>query len=211
MISLLDVMDRDKNISRIEYFCYSHAPVIYKILYDKYHRPEIYKDIRNTTIYDARMNRDRNNNKIYDFKSNSVSVSTDQNKKERMPFKEQLVFEYYKNLMQEKRNLYYLSGSFVVNLLFVKTFQKLKLESKEFIFLDNNRLIYNKLNDMRKVLYKILRANLYFVGCITFILFLRINIYKHLVHIEEEKEISKNYKREIILYNSIFKKGNSII
>lgn len=216
---------------RLKYFT---SPTIYKILYDKYSRPDIYRSICELKISEintldtdfkksviknfSNMNKTLDENFYSQYKyndknsqsnppealtSNNQSLLTTTNYQNYTnSFPELIVLSYYNQLFQEKSFIAALSlitlGQFTLSKVL-----NINWDRKKFIFLDNNRAIFNKIikanvglaNLTQLSFYLTLSALLYFTSKM---------IYRNLYDkLEEEEMIKDKYKRSLILYQQL--------
>jgi hypothetical protein len=87
---------------------------------------------------------------------------------------------------------------------FYKTLQLLQLEKKQFIFLDNNRAIFNKIVKGNLGMIKFLKFNFYVTSGVTVYFICDYFNKKYFTKLLEEKKLEQNLQRTVTLYNKLF-------
>jgi len=174
---------------------YLTSPIIFKILYDKYNRPEIYEQIRANKLYE--LSKFHNKKLKNNFSSQNLVVNAEY-------FQEVLVYYFYEYQFKEK--------VFILNLTIFNLFQffTMKLiknicnDATLFVFLDNNRAIYNKIIKSNIGLTKIISFNIYICSLLTGYSLCRFLIKSINRPKREELYLRDKYKRSLLIYNKLF-------
>ncbi len=127
-----------------DYIKYQIFPLSYKMIYDRIFRPDIYAQVNSNSIYNIRHN---NNN----LKGGMCKINSFFNREENIVEKDKTIQEFL--ILQHYGNAYndlITSASFIGVLLFTKMLKYIGLKQineilSPFIFIDNNRLIFNKI------------------------------------------------------------------
>ena len=179
---------------------YFQAPIIYKILYDKNSRKEIFDSIKEKTVHEIQFENfklDKNFNQFPIDEKNTASYPT-------TDFTEFLILSYYDHLYKEKILAHLFTFFTLFQFFIFKMFKSVNWENKKFIFLDNNRMIMNKICSFNLFLQGLMKINLFLLGGLTFYYYMKYisdklgNSVK-----DEEKEIEEKYKRSILLYSKL--------
>ncbi len=190
------IINVDKFNNFLEKIKYQTSPALFKILYDKYNRPNFYNSVLQNKISDDKK-------KIHTIKS-EFQYNNDQLSS--MIFEENIIYSYYEQLYKDK--------ILITSTLLISLFQfglygvlhKINLDSRTFIFLDNNRLLFNRLLTIAKAVKSFLMFNVTvsMLFCIFYTgkYFVRV-YYKPKV---EEEYLRNNYRRSLLIYNKQFKK-----
>jgi hypothetical protein len=172
-----------------QYFLYKTSPAVFKLLYDKYYRTDIYNDIRQKTFAT-----------VEEIPINfSPGVYNDKIPTNVADFK---ILDYYMNRSENSIKAIATFSAACLNGLIYGILRTLQLEKKEFIFLDNNRMIYNRLNLAKIIFREFVKVNGVLLLGLSFIYLVRFISYRF--HPPEEIEMVMNkYPRDIALYNRL--------
>jgi len=184
----------DKFNNFLEKIKYQSSPVLFKILYDKYNRPNFYNSILQNKISDDKKNIQTIKS---EFKPNKEEISS-------MVFEENIIYSYYEQLYKDKLLI---TSTLLISLFqigFYGALHKINLDNRTFIFLDNNRLLFNRLLSITKGVKSFIMFNITasLLFCIFYIgkYFTRV-YYKPKV---EEEYLRNNYRRSMLIYNKLF-------
>ena len=126
------------------------------------------------------------------------------NENQDIKIEELIVIKYYENLFESKLKFLvsFCMGGF--NYLLYKIFNRFTKDQRKFIFIDNNRLIYNKLCDANKIIGSITKYNSFF-----FFIASSLFLFSHLVILYNKPyeifDLEIAYGRENVLYQNIYK------
>jgi hypothetical protein len=167
---------------------YKTSPSIMKLLYDKYYRNELFNKITKSSYIEP-------GSIIYSNFENT-KINND------IIFEELVALKYYTTIFEYKMKIA-LSISFsVLNYIIYRMIKVNNMQSKEFVFVDNNRMIYNTLNKTHSTLAKIIKYNAMIsfslsMGLVTLLLF------KYFEVPDEVYEITNTYEKEKITYDKL--------
>jgi hypothetical protein len=183
-------------ISLLDKFNYLTAPLAYKIVFDKYRRPELYsklvsKEITQINEKDTKALRHIEFENLKDFS-------------ECENFEEHLIYHYYEGLSFIKKSIIGIGLVIYFQYLFLNILNSSKLDDKMFVFLDNNRAIFNRLMRFHKNLQIFIKFNYGLCKYIFlyFVIVLAIKMYYKPK--EQEENILENYKRTQLIYKKLF-------
>jgi hypothetical protein len=116
-----------------------------------------------------------------------------------------LVFQFY-NMINIKRffSIGLLSIT-SINALFYIVLRSMNLKNQFFIFVDNNRHIYNQINSFRYGFYNLVKFNFFFFAMLTTGHILYTAYCYNFRPLKEEDLLKQNYQREILIYDKLFK------
>jgi len=177
-----------------DYLKYSLFPETYKIIYDRVYRPNIFEKISLCTIYNIRHKYTDLNKRL-----SSVESFKDVTKDSEQNIEEFMILQYYDNVFTELITSITFLSLFVFSKF--KSFISPKTNTVPFIFIDNNRLLYNNLipkNIQLKKYYMIVELSFMLLGCY----YLARTVYNIKINklSEEDKFKEKINKRIFILY-----------
>jgi hypothetical protein len=169
---------------------YLVSPDAFRLLYDKYYRTDLYNQVRSRTFSGtSKIDYKEFNNKVY-------------NQKLIPKIDELIVINYYMNLGEYYLKMILALVGASVNSLFYFSMVRMKFEKRNFIFLDNNRLIYNKLNFGRVLVREGVKINsIWLFGATLYFLF-QYSSKKYFVPVEID-QIGQTYNRDILLYQRV--------
>ncbi len=186
---------------RLEKHKYNSSPILFKILYDKYFRSDLYEKIRKEEISDSLSDTSIRGLKFdlaYFDKVNDVLPENNQNFDE-------LVYMNYHNFLHKEKIIF---GKFAMFALgqycLIYLLKKAKLENSKFIFLDNNRLIYNKLISVKMILFGVMKLNLICLSVGFTYFFANYLTEKYSIDLStEENDIQNRHRRSHMLYSKL--------
>ncbi len=193
--SIFNFNYRQKITSLKEKLKYNFSPISYKILYDKYCRPEIYNSITHLLI--SNFKRENILDLELDYFPSEFKISNVET------YPEILVLQYYHNLFEEI--------TFISSLLFLtfnqyavyKISENLQWEKRRFIFLDNNRALFNKIAMCNIGFSGVAKFMMYMTFFITSIYTCKLGCNMMVEGLEEEAVVMNMYKRSEMLYNKL--------
>jgi hypothetical protein len=193
---------KEKINLKLEKIKYLSSPIIYRILYDKYNRPEIFSKIRTNKISEVKYEKVM---KI-EMTNKFINIPDNQNiaNQSKIAFQENLIYSYYNTIFNERVFLLNLVAINLSQVAIYKLLTNLNFDKKSFIFLDNNRAIFNKILSVCKGLTNFLKFN---VGLTTIMLVYFSGNYlvkEYYRPSQEEKLLIDEYKRSNMLYRKIF-------
>jgi hypothetical protein len=206
MSTIAKYLSGEKIENFIEKRKYLNAPLIYRILYDKYFRPDIYEKVINQTTNEIieKTNFDPEfKSKLNNFQKSLNTTSEIEFLKKTKNFEELIVLSVYDKLWKDKLFIFTCAALSISNLVFLALVKRSHLEKKKFIFLDNNRIVFNKIVGVNLFFINVVKLN-FFVFSGFSIYFLMLYIFKkNTLNLEEENILINNYKRSIILYSNL--------
>ena len=149
---------------KIEKLKYLTSPTIFKILYDKYNRPNIYQQIIKKKISEI----DKEKVLRIEIKNKFDKTSDDNNLLSNTPYKfqENIIYSFHNTIFKERFMLATIVLANIFQLGVYNIIKSLKIEQKTFIFLDNNRAIFNKLIFFNTGFLNFLKFNMGFTSLI---------------------------------------------
>ena len=177
---------------------YLSSPLVYRILYDKYKRPEIYQKIKSNKILNFTCER------VPGLKNKFSKDQVKENFTNPDSFQEHLVYTYYETMFNYKIFVLGLGGFSLSQYGLIKYLQGFKFEDRMFIFLDNNRAIFNRLIGVNKGLITFMRMNLAVSLFAVFYFTVEILVKMYYRPKREEEMVLSNYKRSSMLYKRYF-------
>jgi hypothetical protein len=176
--------------SYLDYFLYKTSPVIFRILYDKYYRSDLYREIRSRTL-----------SKVKEVNLTDFAVKAFDDKVATSVPEFRLLEYYMRSGESCIKAVVSFSFSCMSGLLYL-IMKRMQLEKKDFIFLDNNRIIYNRLNLGRIVFKEIVRINIFFMLGVSMVYFINFLFYR-LQTPEEVEIVEKQFNRDLALYRKL--------
>ncbi len=170
---------------------------LYCLLYDKFHRPELYHSLKHLTIYESKDIKDKEiKDKLLQFDTNNRELND-------MDFEELFYLKFHDNIMYERilgLTALLISG---LNIYVLKSYLKKNLYTKYFIFIDNNRFFANHLMALENSLNRFyLTSFLMFPFFGTYMIAKSYLTNKFLI-LPNEQKLRKKYKRDLLIYNNL--------
>jgi hypothetical protein len=186
---------------KFEKLKYQTSPTIFKILYDKYNRPDIYNKIIDKQI--SLINQEKVLKIEIKNKFGKTSENNNLNSNTPYKFQENLIYSFYDTIFKERMMLMSLVLANVFQFGVYKLVKSLKIEQKTFIFLDNNRAIFNKLIKFNTGFLNFLKFNMGLTSLLFVYYFGNYLVKEYYRPSKEEMCLLDNYRRSIMLYSKI--------
>lgn len=191
----------EKMNQKIEKLKYLTSPTIFKILYDKYNRPNIYQQIIKKKISEI----DKEKVLRIEIKNKFDKTCDDNNLLSNTPYKfeENIIYSFHNTIFKERFMLVTIVLANIFQLGVYNIVKSLKIEQKTFIFLDNNRAIFNKLIYFNSGFLSFLKFNMGLTSLIFVYCFGNYLVKEYYRPSNEEKFLLENYRRSAMLYSKI--------
>lgn len=183
---------------------YRFSDTIYKVLYDKYRRPLVYETVRQCSFFDREWNDEMLKIlNLSDFTEQKLDVFADQEDLGVRKFEELRLVRLFEKSCKENLICFNLCIFALMQQSIFKIIDYCQFDKKIFIFVDNNRLLHNKLiysigmvTNMQKFSSQV---SLGIFGCAAFFLLSR-HFFQNVV---DCSKLRSQYRRQIALYNKI--------